>query len=267
MIRDSIVSGQFYPNTKEELEKFIKAVTPKETSKISAKAIILPHAGYIYSGRVTVTTVNKILAKKRVVILGNNHTGLGAEFGLWKQGSWLTPLGKVDIDSNLAELILKNEGCIKADTSSHIHEHSIEVQLPILKYFFGNFKIVPITCAMATLRKYQEAAKQICSAIKESRKEVLLVATTDLTHYEPDQTARTKDRAAIEAIVNLDEQDLIKKVKSLNITMCGLAPVMTLILCMKELGAKKSQVSLYQTSAEESGDFNSVVGYVGMIIN
>lgn len=267
MIRKPVVSGQFYPDGKEVLEKFIKEITPKEASRISAKAIILPHAGYIYSGRVAAATISKVLAKKRIIILGNNHAGLGAEFGLWKKGSWMTPLGPIDIDEALAESILSKGKRIVADTDSHISEHSIEVQLPILKYFFGDFKFVPIACSMTKLEWYRQAAGQICSAIKAAKNDILFVATTDLTHYEPDQTARAKDRTAIEAMINLDEQDLIKKVSSKNITMCGLAPVVTLILCMKQLGARKSQVSLYQTSADQSGDFSSVVGYVGMIIN
>ncbi len=267
MIREPVVSGQFYPAGKKELSEIINSLAPPETSKISAKGIILPHAGYIYSGRVTATTVSKVLARKRLIILGNNHTGFGPDFGLWDKGSWLTPLGKIDIDEELAKLILSKGELITEDFLAHKAEHSIEVQLPILSQLFGDFKFVPIACGISKLEKYTQAASQIYEAIKAIKNEILLVASTDLTHYEPEATARRKDREVIEAIVNLDEQSLIRKVNSQNITMCGVAPVAVLISCLKKLGAKKSQVALYQTSADTTGDFSSVVGYVGMIIN
>ena len=267
MIREPVVSGQFYPGRSNVLEKTIEDFDPKESSKISAKGIILPHAGYPYSGRVATVTVSKVLPRKRLVILGPNHTGLGENFALWSQGSWEIPFGKLNIDEELAQLILTKGNYIKEDKEAHLQEHSIEVELPILYHFFGEFKFVPIACKMASLEKYRAVANQIVSALKEVKDDIFFVASTDLTHYESDQAARKKDRFAIEAMVNLDEQELINKINSMHITMCGVAPVAILISCLKQLGAKKSQVALYQTSGDSSGDYSAVVGYVGMIIN
>ena len=266
MIREAVVSGQFYPGQNQELKDLIEGFRPKGSLKISAKGIILPHAGFIYSGRVAVTTVSKVLPKKKLIILGPNHTGKGAQFSLWKKGAWKIADKEINIDTNIAAAILNSGKSISADTTAHIEEHSIEVELPILNHFFGDFKFVPIACQKASLAAYQEAAEQIFKALKNLREDFLLVASTDLTHYEPEATARRKDRLAIEAIINLDEQELLKRVKEENITLCGEAPLAILISCLKKLGAKKAQVALYQTSGEVSGDKSSVVGYAGIII-
>jgi len=267
MIREPVVSGQFYPSQKEELIKIIESFKPKKTPKIAAKGIILPHAGYIYSGRVAVTTIHEVLPKKRLIILGTNHTGRGTDFSLWAKGAWRTPLGQVSIDQDLAELILNKGDDIKEDYAAHMHEHSIEVELPIINYFFDEFKFVPIACKRADLETYERVSFQIVEATKKIKDEILFVASTDLTHYEPDLTARKKDRLVIESLVNLDEENLVKEVSKSNVTMCGEAPTAVLLSCLKSLGAKKSRVVLYQTSGDALGDYNSVVGYVGMVIS
>jgi len=267
MIRKPVVSGQFYPQRKEDLRKTIEGFDPKESSKIAAKGIIMPHAGYLYSGRVAASAAGKVLARKRILILGPNHTGLGANFSLWPKGAWQIPFGEVKIDEELAQEILSKGDYIQSDLDAHLEEHSIEVELPILYYFFKEFIFVPIACKTASLETYHAVADQIVQAVKSTKDEILFVASTDLTHYEQDATARKKDRLAIEAIVNLDEKELVDKINMLNISMCGIAPVAILISCLKKLGAKKSQVALYQTSGDSSGDYSAVVGYVGMIIN
>ena len=267
MIRKPVVSGQFYPQRTEDLRKTIEEFDPKESCKISAKGIIMPHAGYVYSGRVAVNAASKVLARKRLIILGPNHTGLGGNFSLWPKGAWQIPFGEIKIDEKLAQEILSKGDYIKSDWDAHLQEHSIEVELPILHYFFTEFSFVPITCKTASLETYHAVAAQIVEAVKNIKDEILFVASTDLTHYEQDATARKKDRFAIEAIVNLDEKELIDKIDMFNISMCGIAPVAILISCLKKLGAKKSQVALYQTSGDSSGDYSAVVGYVGMIIN
>jgi len=266
VLRKPAVSGQFYPARVKGLTEIIDRFKPKESSKISAKGIIVPHAGYVYSGEVAVTTVSQVLAKPRLILLGPNHTGLGEPFALWTKGKWQIPFADIDIDEELAVKILERKGVIEEDEVAHKYEHSLEVQLPILYRFFGQFKFVPIACQQATLEIYQKVADQIIEAISDIKNDILFVASTDLTHYEPDASARAKDRIAIEAIVNLDQAGLINQVKKNNITMCGLAPVAILIGCMKSLSATKAQVSLYQTSGDSSGDYTSVVGYLGMVI-
>ncbi len=267
MIRNSIVSGQFYPSNRESLNKMIEAFKPKDSSKISAKGVILPHAGYIYSGKVAVVTLAKVLKKTKIIILGPNHSGLGAKFGLWAKGSWKTPYGNIEIDEELAQRILDKEGVIAEDYLAHQGEHSIEVELPILKYFFKEFKFVPIACSRANIKDYQKAASQIFEAIKNEKEDILVVVSTDLTHYEPDASARRKDRLAIDAIVNLDEENLVSQIRKENITMCGEPSVSIALGCLKKMGARKSQVILYQTSGDTSGDYSSVVGYTGMVIS
>ncbi|MDD3296638.1 MAG: AmmeMemoRadiSam system protein B [Candidatus Omnitrophica bacterium] len=266
MIRKAVFSGQFYPEASRDITKFIESLGYSRSLKISAKGIILPHAGYVYSGKVAVSAASKIAGRKTVLALGPNHTGLGSEFSLWAKGAWETPCGDIAIDEGLAKAILAKNGPITEDYSAHTKEHSIEVQLPILKYFLGGFSLVPIACGLAVPGRYKEAAWQIFEAIKELKSDVLLLASTDLTHYEPDSIARKKDSAVIEAIVNLDEKKLLDNVKTMNITMCGLAPVAILISCLKLLGARKATVAMYQTSGDALGDYDSVVGYAGIII-
>jgi AmmeMemoRadiSam system protein B len=267
MVRQPIVSGQFYPAEAEKLKNLLASFILEEPKKMLAKAVILPHAGYIYSGKVAATTVNKILGQKRIIILGPKHTPEGLDYALWPKGSWNTPLGEVEIDEELAEKILVKGSCIKADYLAHKFEHSIEVELPVLLHFFGEFKFVPIACQVAKNLTYEQVATQIYEGIKLVKDRVLLVASSDMTHYEPDITARKKDRLALEHITNLDEEGFLKEVSKENITVCGIAPVAILISLAKKLGAKKAQVALYQTSADASGDYSSVVGYAGVIIS
>ena len=275
MKRVPFVNGQFYPNSPSDLKVIINEFSPQGSfslqdysKKISAKGIVLPHAGLVYSGRVAVNTISKVLPKKRILILGPNHTGRGSKFSLWPAGSWKILDKEIKIDEELATVILSKGENIAGDTLAHVSEHSIEVELPILDYFFGNFEFVPIACQKGTIIDYQETAEQISEAIKSLRswKDILLVASTDLTHYEPDQVARKKDRRAIEAIINLDEEELVKRVRKEDITLCGEAPLAIFISCLKRLGAKKSQVALYQTSGDVTGDNSAVVGYVGIIV-
>jgi hypothetical protein len=267
MVREPTVSGQFYPQDKEELKRLIEGFAPKVSSKIDARGIILPHAGYIYSGKVAVHVVSRIFPKKRIIILGPNHTGLGENFSLWAKGKWRIPFKDVSIDEELAQEILRKSDCIKEDYLAHSYEHSIEVELPILVYFFEDFKFVPICCQLADIKRYQKVAEQIFEAIKLTKEEILFVASSDMSHYEPEPTARKKDRIALESILNLDEEELIRKVKKENISMCGVSPVSILISCMKKMKADKAEVVLYQTSGQVSGDYSSVVGYAGIVVS
>lgn len=268
MKRVPVVNGQFYPDNRSDLKALIQDFNLKCSSKMSAKGIVLPHAGFEYCGRVAVNTVSKILPKKRLLILGPNHTGRGSQFSLWPNGSWKILDKEIKIDRELATAILNKSENIAEDTLAHTSEHSIEVELPILDYFFGDFEFVPIACQKGTITDYQKAAEGISKAIKSLKgsENILLVASTDLTHYEPDQVARKKDRRAIEAIINLDEEELVKRVRKENITLCGEAPLVIFISCLKRLGSRKSQVALYQTSGDVTGDKSSVVGYVGIIV-
>ncbi|EFK96612.1 predicted dioxygenase, partial [sediment metagenome] len=196
--------------------------TGKPGAKIVACGIILPHAGYIYSGKVAATTINKIFLKKILSSWGNNHTSRGADFALWNEGEWQTPLGNIAVNSEIITAILQSGTTILADTLAHTMEHSIEVELPILQQTGGGFSIIPITCKPSIAAKYEAAAGQICTAIK-NRTDILFIASTDMTHYEPDAKARKKDSLAIERIVALDPEGFLNIVKK-NIFRCAAPP-------------------------------------------
>ncbi|MDD5070614.1 MAG: AmmeMemoRadiSam system protein B [Candidatus Omnitrophica bacterium] len=267
MVRNPVVSGQFYQDKSSELSKEIEVLTPKLHQKTKALGLILPHAAYLYSGRVAATTVSGVVAKRRILILGPNHSGIGPDFSLWSKGAWRIPFGDIEIDEQMAQSILSKDDLIKEDQSAHLFEHSIEVQLPILKKIFGSFSFVPVCCQIKDLKTYEKAANQIYQGVRLFKEDLLLVASTDMTHYETDASARRKDRAALESIVGLDESRLLDMVSSMNISMCGVSAVAVFLRCCKLLGATKASVSLYETSAVASGDDSSVVGYAGVVVS
>jgi len=266
MIRNPVVAGQFYPGTASSLGAQLSRLIDERASKEEVIGLVSPHAGYIYSGPVAGATFSRIKFKETFVLLGPSHTGRGAPFGIMSEGAWNTPLGEVKIDSTLGRQILKSSGHLEEDTVAHLYEHSIEVQIPFLQYFKKDVRIVPIVLAHAKGSIYKEIGKSIAKAIKDSRKEVVIVASSDMTHYEPHESAKRKDMQAIQAVLDLNEDELLKRVERLNITMCGYAPTVSLISAAKELGAKKAELVQYQTSGDVSGDRSSVVGYAGIII-
>jgi hypothetical protein len=182
------------------------------------------------------------------------------------EGIWKTPLGEVEIDSELGKQILARCRHLEEDHVAHLYEHSIEVQIPFLQYFKRDVKIVPIILSHSTGATYKEIGKGIAEAIKRSKKKAVIIASSDMTHYEPQQSASRKDAKAIEAILELNEDELLRRVEELNISMCGYAPTVSLISAAKELGAKEAELVKYQTSGDITGDYSSVVGYAGMII-
>jgi len=267
--RTPAVAGQFYPSSKSDLIRQIEEFIDKDAVKIEAKGAILPHAGYMYSGFVAGQTASKIAPKDTYILLGPNHTGYGEPFSIMSEGSWQTPLGVVRVDSDLAKAILKESKFLKEDSMAHLYEHSIEVELPFLQYFTKAFKIVPITVFPAEIKIYKEIATAIAKAIQEQKRKdkVTIIASSDMTHYESQKDAETKDKQAIDAVLELDEDKLVKKVKDLNISMCGYAPAAIMLAATKLLGAKKAKLIKYQTSGDASGDYSAVVGYAGVIVN
>ncbi|MCF7873684.1 MAG: AmmeMemoRadiSam system protein B [Candidatus Omnitrophica bacterium] len=266
MIRKAIANGQFYPDKLEQLTALIKELSPKKVqSRCRAKGVILPHAGYPFSGKVAATTISKISAPKNIVMLGPNHTGLGKKFSLSAAKSWQTPLGDVEVNQQLKKRILNSGSYIHEDSLAHKAEHSLEVELPIVQYFFKDFQIVPISCSLSSKETYKNVASQIYQGVKNDLANTLILASTDLSHYEPDQAARKKDRKVIEAIVKLDPEKLIEQVNKENISMCGVAPVAIMLFCLSS-EIKKTEVVLYQTSGDATGDYSSVVGYAGIIV-
>jgi hypothetical protein len=182
------------------------------------------------------------------------------------EGAWQTPLGEVEIDTELAKKILADSEHLEEDEGAHLYEHSIEVQLPFLQYFKPDFKLVPLVFGHPDGAVYKEVGKKIAEAVKALGREVVILASSDMSHYEPQESVQKKDTQAIGAILRLDEDELLKRVYELNITMCGYAPAVSLIVAAKELGATGAELVKYQTSGDVTGDFSAVVGYAGIII-
>lgn len=268
MVREPAVAGQFYPSSSQSLKNQIETLVNKNVDKLDIIACILPHAGYMYSGRVAAETVSRINIKDRIILLGPNHTGYGAKFSIMTSGIWQTPLGEVKIDSTLAKQILEHSGYLQDDTQAHTYEHSLEVELPFLQYFKTDFEIVPIVILCDDINVLKQIGKEIANAIKESnlKYSVMLIASSDMTHYEPQLQAQQKDLEAIQAILELNEDNLMDRIKRLNISMCGYAPVIAMLSAAKLLGAKVSKLIKYQTSGDVTGEKDSVVGYAGIVI-
>jgi AmmeMemoRadiSam system protein B len=273
-IRRPSVAGQFYPASRQGLTRQIQDLlgedvsAKKESNGCDCLACLLPHAGYVYSGRVAAQTVSQVKIKDKIILLGPNHTGYGAQFSIVKEGSWQTPLGEVPIDSKLAEDVLKGCKYLEEDNLAHAHEHSLEVELPLLQYFNKEIEIVPIAFFPAKAQILQEIGRDIAGVIKRLnlQSSTLLVASSDMTHYEPQDQAEKKDKEAIQAILELDENRLLSAIHDLEISMCGFVPVAVMLVAAKELGAKKARLVKYMTSGDVTQDKSSVVGYAGVII-
>jgi len=266
MKRNPAVAGQFYPLRAEAVEKQVFEFIEKSPVKTNALGIVAPHAGYIYSGAVSGSVYSRIELKPTYIIIGPNHTGKGKPYSIMSEGEWAMPQGEVGIDSGLAKKLLHDSEFLEEDFMAHAYEHSIEVQLPFLQYFKQAFKFVPIIISYAEGHIYKAIGREIAKAIKDSKKDTLIIASSDMTHYEPQEDARYKDMKAIEAVLKLDEEELIKRVEEFDISMCGYAPVAVMLSAAKELGAKTAELVKYQTSGDASGDYSSVVGYAGIII-
>ena len=266
-VRRPVVAGYFYPDKKSHLLKMLEDFIEKDVEKEKAKAIVVPHAGYIYSGKTAGVTYSRVVIPETVVILGPNHTGYGEPFAVSSHEKWETPIGEIEVDKELVEKLVEKSRYLEEDTVAHEREHSIEVQIPFLQVLKKDVKIVPITLeGYVDNPAWIEIGESIGGVIKESGKEILIVASSDMTHYEPHNVAEEKDNYAIEAIKILDENLLIQRIYEKNISMCGYAPVITAIVASKYLGAKEGKLIRYSTSGETSGDYGQVVGYAGIII-
>lgn len=267
-MRKPVVAGQFYPGNAKDLNALISSFVDHSAQKRDCFGCILPHAGYIYSGKVAVDTISRVRIKDTVVLLGPNHTGQGVAFSVMPEGVWQTPLGNLEVNRQLAGLFLDKSRYLEADILAHLDEHSLEVELPILQYFRNDFKIVPMAISSDDLPELNAVSQELASVIMENdlKGSVMFIASSDLTHYQTQESARIKDALAIEAILNLDEQKLKVVKEEAGVSMCGFAPIAILIKVAKLLGAKKTELIKYQTSGDASGDKSSVVGYAGITI-
>jgi AmmeMemoRadiSam system protein B len=278
-IRTPAVAGAFYPETEPEVINQLKdsfghwdidyaGLKHRKGKKVIG--IVAPHAGYSYSGYVAAKTYADIPKVDTVIILGPNHYGRGPNFSVSAADAWETPLGYVEVDKELAKEIV-GDPVADFDDEAHEKEHSIEVQLPFLQSVLEDFKIVPISIKHYVpdsdfLVVCWELGKAIAEAVKKSGKNVLIVASTDFTHYEPQDVAEGKDVLAMDQIESLDEEGLFKIIEENNISMCGYAGVAVAMVASKLLGAKKGERVAYMTSGDTTGDSSQVVGYGGLIL-
>jgi len=265
MKRKPVVAGQFYPASAEQLQEMIETFIIKDAPKEEVVGLLVPHAGYPYSGPVAGATISRIKVKDTFIIIGPSHTGYGKPFSVMTEGSWETPLGAVQIDPELAKSIIDKSEYLQEDSLAHRQEHAVEVQLPFLQYFKSDVRIVPVILAHADVDTYREIGRDIAGAIRETGRDAVIMASGDMTHYEPQKSAEEKDSKAIEAMLNLDEEELTQRYNELKISMCAYGPAVCLITAARELGSREAELVKYQTSGDTTGDYTAVVGYAGII--
>jgi AmmeMemoRadiSam system protein B len=268
MPRMPAVADRFYPGNPEQLRSAMDMLVPEvaEEEKEQALAVVLPHAGYVYSGATAGFTISRVRVPETVLIMGPNHHGRGAALALGTE-DWQMPLGTVPVDRQLAADILRGSTTITEDDEAHLLEHSLEVQMPFLQQVQPQLQIVPLVVSQLSFSQCRKVAQELATAIRNYEQPVLLVASTDMSHYESRQQASQKDKLAIERILALDPQGLYATVIGQRITMCGVIPTTIVLLAALELGATKAELIRYTDSGEASGDTSQVVGYAGLIIS
>ncbi|MFA6609853.1 MAG: AmmeMemoRadiSam system protein B, partial [Candidatus Omnitrophota bacterium] len=239
MIREPAVAGQFYSGLEKALRNDIKDYVDMSQEKTDAIGALSPHAGYACSGLVAGKVLSAIKPRSTYIIMGPNHTGLGFPFSVTACDSWKTPLGEVKIDTSLVSALKKSTDLITESEDAHQFEHSIEVQLPFLQFMHkGSFKFVPIVISQSDLSTYKKLGNSLASTIKDLKleKDVTIIASSDMTHYEPQEDANKKDSAAIKAMLNMNEDELFKVIEKFDISMCGYAPAIIMLVAAKALG-------------------------------
>ncbi len=267
-LRPPAVAGQFYPQDPDELSALVARLTPEPRpgQRLAALAVVSPHAGYVYSGRVAAETFSRVEAPETAVILGPNHHGQGQPAAIMTQGGWRLPGGAIAIDQTLAAAIMRGSTLLRDDPSAHTREHSLEVQVPFLQHH-GVRKIVPLCLSFLSYPQCQELGLALAQAISASAGPTLLVASTDMSHYEPREVAARKDELALRPLLALDPEGLYQTVIGQRISMCGIIPTTVALVAAKHLGARRAELICYTDSGETSGDTRQVVGYAGVVIS
>jgi AmmeMemoRadiSam system protein B len=270
-VRTPAVAGRFYPGRAEQLLREIREYTsPVETGRIAAIGCVAPHAGYIYSGAVAGAVYARLEIPERCVILCPNHTGKGHPLAVMANTTWQTPLGEVGADGEMGAQLLRRFPALQEDSAAHRAEHAIEVHLPFLQAQQPELNMVPIaigTSDFGVLRGLGEALADVIGGLKKDHQEkVLIIASSDMNHYESDAVTRVKDHKAIERVLAMDARGLWEVVMNEDISMCGFGPTIVMLTAAKLLGATSATLVKYATSGEVSGDYESVVGYAGIIV-
>ncbi len=263
-MRAPAVSGQFYPRNKNDLDREISlcfgGVQAGEKPVLGA---VVPHAGYIYSGSTAAHVYSMLPETDTFVLLGPNHTGYGSPISVSSE-KWSTPLGEVGSDIEFIKALPGR--IIDTDETAHKYEHSIEVQLPFLQHRFHDFKIVPICMGMQDEETALDVGMELAEAVRKVNKKVVIIASSDFSHYKPDKVAREDDAYFISSIIDLDIPGFYRKLYERNASVCGYGPIAAMLTASKALGAKKGTLVKYSTSGDITGDLAAVVGYAGIIV-
>ncbi len=270
LVRRPAVAGRFYPANPDVLERqldhYLAAESDAGHKDETIIGCMVPHAGYMYSGMVAGAVFQRLPARASYIILCPNHTGRGVPLAIMLKGEWLTPLGTASINPDLAANLLHSCHLLEEDSRAHEDEHAIEVQLPFLQRHVGSFTFVPIAVGASRFAALESLGHGIAVALKKSGSPVMIVASSDMNHYEPDDITRVKDRKAIDQILALDPAGLYDVIRKEDISMCGYGPAVAMLTAAKGLGATRAELVRYATSADASGDRSAVVGYAGIMV-
>ena len=220
----------------------------------------------MYSGHVAGTVFAGLEVPELCVVLCPNHTGMGRPLSIMSEGSWDTPLGNVPIDSNFAAALKKEDTALEEDSAAHRSEHAIEVELPFLQMRQPKLAFVPIAVGTSRFESLEQLGVALATVIGSWKQPVLIVASSDMNHYESDAVTRVKDQSAIDAILRLDAAALYDVVTRQHVSMCGFGPAVAMLTAAKKLGATSARLVKYATSGEISGDLETVVGYAGIVV-
>jgi AmmeMemoRadiSam system protein B len=267
MTRTPAVAGTFYPAQPDVLLADVQRYTSNGSAEqLDALGCVVPHAGYMYSGHVAGAVYARLKLPQRIIILCPNHTGRGHPLAINSAGAWQTPLGEAHIDAPLAEALKQNIPLLHDDDEAHRSEHALEVQLPFLQARLPQFTFVPIAIGTSQFEVLSALGAALAHTIATAGEKILIIASSDMNHYEPDDVTRVKDKMAIDAILALDPRGLFDVVREKHISMCGYGPTVAMLTAAKRLGATSAQLIRYATSGDISGERDWVVGYAGIVV-
>lgn len=270
ILRHAAVAGRFYPGDPNDLRaeagEYLSQNIDSKIAPQRAIGCIAPHAGYMYSGHVAGAVFSAIEIPRRCVLMCPNHTGLGRALAIMSEGAWETPLGEVPIDTPLATALKAQFPALQEDSAAHRAEHAAEVELPFLQLRQPRVSFVPIALGTGQFEPLEQLGMALADVISAQRDPVLIVASSDMNHYESDQVTRVKDQRAIEKILTLDPRGLHDVVTQQDISMCGFGPAVAMLTAARRLGAKSAELVKYATSGDVSGDRQMVVGYAGVVV-
>jgi AmmeMemoRadiSam system protein B len=267
-VRHPAVAGRFYPREPESLREEVLTYLSQTSPQSPARAwsCLVPHAGYMYSGHVAGAVFTRLQIPELCLVMCPNHTGIGRPLAIVSEGAWQTPLGEVPIDSAFAAALKHSCPLLQEDSSAHHNEHAAEVELPFLQTLQPKLKFVPIALGTGQFEALEQLGDAIADVIAAQNTRVLIVASSDMNHYESDAITRVKDHQAIEPILALDARALYDAVTQQHISMCGFGPAVAMLTATKKLGARSAELVKYATSGDISGDRDQVVGYAGIIV-